>query len=202
MAFVDLKRSFVPVNKDEEANLSIGDQWGQRYAGWLSWAGLLERKRVVLLAEALSGKSDEFKHTASGLRAKGSFAFDTTIENLVDQAFLVKPDEQAALDRWKAGDEAAWFFLDSVDEALEPQTLERCVASSRCIYRPSTRPRTYPCFVSRQRLAGRTGSSHDPQYVAPAQGGASRRSRRQSRRRLARPVLRARKATGREPKEG
>jgi hypothetical protein len=117
MAFVDLKRSFVPVKKDEEANLSIDHQWGQRYAGWLSWAGLLERKRVVLLAEALSGKSEEFKHAASGLRAKGSFAFDTTVENLVDQAFLVKPDEQAALDRWKGGDEVAWFFLDSVDEA-------------------------------------------------------------------------------------
>jgi hypothetical protein len=117
MTFVDLKRSFVPVNKDEEASLSIGDQLGQRYGGWLSWAGLLERKRVVLLAEALSGKSEEFKHAASSLRAKGSFAFDTTVENLVDQAFLVKPDEQAALDRWKAGDEVAWFFLDSVDEA-------------------------------------------------------------------------------------
>jgi hypothetical protein len=117
MAFVDLKRSFVPVKKDEEANLSIGHEWGQRYAGWLSWAGLLERKRVILLAEALSGKSEEFKHAVSGLRAKGSFAFDTTVENLVDQAFLVKPDEQAALDRWKAGDEVAWFFLDSVDEA-------------------------------------------------------------------------------------
>jgi hypothetical protein len=117
MPFVDLKRSFVPVNKDEEANLAIGEQWGQRYAGWLSWAGLLERKRVVLLAEALSGKSEEFRNAASSLRVKGSFAFDTTVENLVDQAFLVLPDEQSALDRWKAGDELAWFFLDSVDEA-------------------------------------------------------------------------------------
>jgi hypothetical protein len=117
MPFVDLKRSFIPVDKDEEANLSIGHHLGQRYAGWLSWAGLLERKRVVLLAEALSGKSEEFRHAASSLRAKGSFAFDTTVENLVDQAFLVRPDEQATLDRWRAGDEVAWFFLDSVDEA-------------------------------------------------------------------------------------
>jgi hypothetical protein len=56
MAFVDLKRSFVPVEKNEEANLAIGHEWGQRYDGWLNWAALLDRKRVVLLAEALSGK--------------------------------------------------------------------------------------------------------------------------------------------------
>ena len=83
----------------------------------MDWGGLLERKRVVLLAEALSGKSEEFRHAASSLRAKGSFAFDTTVENLVDQAFLVQPDEQAALDRWRTGEETAWFFLDSIDEA-------------------------------------------------------------------------------------
>ncbi|MGB3045001.1 MAG: hypothetical protein WBB98_17650 [Xanthobacteraceae bacterium] len=117
MPFVDLNRHFVPIDSDSEIDPSIGRQWGVRYAGWLDWPMLLGLKRVVVLAEASSGKSEEFKHAALGLRAKGNFAFATTVEHLVDQAFLVAPDDQAALNRWRMGDDDAWFFLDSIDEA-------------------------------------------------------------------------------------
>ena len=62
MDFVELNRSFIPLGKDQEPNLEIGRYWGSRYGGWRSWPELLKHRRVVLLAEASSGKSEEFRH--------------------------------------------------------------------------------------------------------------------------------------------
>jgi hypothetical protein len=117
MKFVDLNRHFVAIGKDEEPNLTIGRMWGVKYAGWLDWPALLKRDRVVLLAEAASGKTEEFTNAAQSLRAGGSIAFFARIENLADGQFLPGPDDQAVLKRWRAGQERAWFFLDSLDEA-------------------------------------------------------------------------------------
>ncbi len=115
--YVDLKRNFVPVGKDAEPDLTLGSMWGRKVGGWLEWSDLLDHSRVVLLAEASSGKSEEFKHTAAGLRAKGSLAFYSTIERLSAGRLGLGPAEQELIERWQTGAEKAWFFLDSVDEA-------------------------------------------------------------------------------------
>ena len=119
MEFVDLNRSFVAIANDSESNLLIGRVWGRRIGGWLEWSDLLNYPRVVLLAEAASGKTEEFRHTASALRARGNRAFYCTIEQLADRelAASLDPAERAALTEWKSGTEVGWFFLDSVDEA-------------------------------------------------------------------------------------
>jgi hypothetical protein len=57
MAFVELNRSFFPLHKDEQPSLDFGRVWGRKLGGWLEWKDLHERQRVVLLAEASSGKS-------------------------------------------------------------------------------------------------------------------------------------------------
>ncbi|MEW6220981.1 MAG: hypothetical protein AB1634_15820 [Thermodesulfobacteriota bacterium] len=121
MPFVDLHRSFVPLDKDEEAALDFDPRWGRKYGGWLDWPDLLKRRRVVLLAEAASGKTEELRHQAKSLESQGQAAFFVTIEDLADDVFenALEPRVVDLFRRWRDGMATAdaWFFLDSVDEA-------------------------------------------------------------------------------------
>ncbi|MET4072595.1 hypothetical protein ABID58_007424 [Bradyrhizobium sp. S3.2.6] len=119
MAFVELNRSFFPLLKDQEPSLDFGRAWGRKLGGWLEWSDLWERRRVVLLAEASSGKSEEFKNQVKELRAEGKPAFYLPIEELADQGFESALDSVASkrFEQWSDGAEEAWFFLDSIDEA-------------------------------------------------------------------------------------
>ncbi len=132
MDFVDLKRSFVLIRKDEEANLEIGRIWGRKIANWIDWPDLLEHRRVVLLAEALSGKTEEFRHQVATLSDNGKAAFFVRIEDLADDGFEAALDPSAvkAFKRWRNvhADEEGWFFLDSIDEArLNHKSLEKAL---------------------------------------------------------------------------
>jgi hypothetical protein len=104
---------------DQEPNLDIGRFWGGRYSGWLNWEELLRRQRVILLAEAASGKTEEFRHQCGLLQASGNPAFYLRIEDLADQGTEAALDGVSVklLDTWLAGTGEGWFFLDSVDEA-------------------------------------------------------------------------------------
>src|SRR5687768_428359 len=85
----------------------------------LTWNDLLERHRVVILAEAGSGKSTELSRQAELLRAEGREAFIATLQNIGRKGFeraLGKAD-WARFEAWKQLDTPAWLFLDSVDEA-------------------------------------------------------------------------------------
>ena len=82
--FVQLNRWFAPIKGDKEIDATIGRMWGPKYGGWLQWAQLLKQQRVVLLAEADSGKTEEFRETANLLFAEGKAAFFLTVEALVD----------------------------------------------------------------------------------------------------------------------
>ncbi|WP_316229826.1 hypothetical protein [Bradyrhizobium sp. SZCCHNR1051] len=119
MAFVELNRSFVPLSKDSEPSLDIGPVWGRKVGGWLDWKDLREHRRVVLLAEASSGKSEEFKHQVERLTEEGKAAFYLPIEELADQGFESALDANAArqFERWSNSTDEAWFFFDSIDEA-------------------------------------------------------------------------------------
>ena len=119
MAFVELNRSFLPLHKDQEPSLDFGRIWGRKFGGWLEWKDLHERQRVVLLAEASSGKSEEFKNQVKQLNAQGHASFYLPIEELADQGFEAALDRAAAkrFEDWSNGTGTAWFFLDSIDEA-------------------------------------------------------------------------------------
>jgi hypothetical protein len=119
MAFVELNRSFFPLLKDHEPSLDFGRAWGRKLGGWLEWTDLRERRRVVLLAEASSGKSEEFRNQVKQLNAEGKTAFYLPIEELADQGFEAALDTGAAtrFEKWTNGTDEAWFFLDSIDEA-------------------------------------------------------------------------------------
>jgi hypothetical protein len=115
--YIDLKRRFIPIGKDAEPDLTFARVMGGKFAGWLDWSALLDHDRVVLLAEAESGKTREFKHTSERLRAGGSASFYTTVDELAEGQLTISPIERTLFEQWKAGSERAWFFLDSVDEA-------------------------------------------------------------------------------------
>ena len=132
MDFVELNRSFAPIEKDKELNPDIASFWGHKLSGWLNWAQLLECRRVVLLAEAASGKTCEFQNRAQALRDQGQAAFFVTVEDLADDSFVAALDLalEQAFESWRDGDtgEDGWFFLDSVDEArLHHKSLERAL---------------------------------------------------------------------------
>lgn len=86
MAFIDLDRTFRPVAADDlgdpevmaaldDSSLLKGD----------SWTVVLEYLRVVLLAEAGSGKTMEMKAQARRLSGTGKCAVFIPIEELADQ---------------------------------------------------------------------------------------------------------------------
>ncbi len=119
MDFVDLHRSFAPIHKDQETPFEFGRAWGRKMAGWLDWPELLKRRRVVLLAEALSGKTEEFRYQQEQLLEEGKPAFLIRIEQLADHGFdgALDPQGAASFATWKAANTDGYFFLDSVDEA-------------------------------------------------------------------------------------
>jgi hypothetical protein len=119
MNFINLDRNFAPLTKDQEPSLDIGRFWGGRYSGWLRWEELRRRRRVILLAEAASGKTEEFRYQCEALQAAGSPAFFLRIEELADQGAETALDGESAklFAAWLAGSGEGWFFLDSVDEA-------------------------------------------------------------------------------------
>jgi hypothetical protein len=104
MPFVDLNRCFVPIEKEQEPVLDAG-LWGLRFLGWLDWPRLLQHRRVVLLAEASSGKTEEFRNQESKLSSQGKPAFFIRIEELADQGFeaALEPSSARAFEEWRRG---------------------------------------------------------------------------------------------------
>ena len=130
MAYIDLNRNFVPIKKDEEVNLDIGRYWGKHIGGWLGWEDLLDNPRVVILAEASSGKTTEFKEITKKLRSNGKAAFFISIEELADEGFeqSLNIGDLSLFEDWKHKFEDGYFFLDSLDEArLNRKSFEKAL---------------------------------------------------------------------------
>lgn len=119
---IDLNRKFWPVEADKEndpesirAMLAFGIEVDRQ----LSWEDLLDKNRIVILAEPGTGKTEEFVAVAKRLRMAGKPAFFCRIELLqeleIRQSLVIGTREE--FDKWLTGHKEAYFFLDSVDEA-------------------------------------------------------------------------------------
>lgn len=88
-----------------------------------SWDKLLKSERVLILAEAGSGKTIEMKAQKKRLTAEGHFAFFIPIEMLYAEDIrsylsFLEQDELENFETWLAdsNNRQAYFFLDAVDE--------------------------------------------------------------------------------------
>ena len=118
--FIDLARRFRDLTRDEleepELLASMNERDLLPVGGWPE---LLKHPRIVILAEAGSGKSAEMREQAGRLARQGKFAFFVALETLDREtlASTMSADEEQAFKFWKTnGHSPAWFFLDSVDE--------------------------------------------------------------------------------------
>jgi len=115
MAYIDLNRSFVSIPKDREFDDGYDSYLFRR--SQTTWKDILELNRVVILAEAGSGKTEEITATAKRLRVEGKRAFFFRLELLsgdFDKSFEEGSPEE--FKDWLLSYDEAWFFLDSVDE--------------------------------------------------------------------------------------
>src|SRR6266566_4568660 len=115
---IELNRRFVQCDNDERSDPALVAHF-ERTAGTLGWHDLLPRRRVVLLAEAGSGKTTEMKARARALKAQGRAAFYAPVEDVGRRGLegALRHADRAQLAAWRTSEEDAWFFIDSVDEA-------------------------------------------------------------------------------------
>lgn len=118
MAFVELNRTFYELKETAEQD-SLGG-FETHLGKQLGWDQLLLEDRVVILCEAGTGKTAEIRNKAGKLKRDGKVAFFLRLENLVDNFELAFEDEFGSFcdfEAWKTTSTAAYFFLDSIDEA-------------------------------------------------------------------------------------
>ena len=128
--YIPLNRQFSPISKNhkevEEFEQSLSFSFGEPKL----WDSLLEEYRCIVLAEAGAGKTVEFKEKAAVLKNEGKQAFFIRIED-IDRQFYesFEVGNEDRFNSWLDSTEEAWFFLDSVDEALltSPRAFERAI---------------------------------------------------------------------------
>lgn len=87
--------------------------------GVKTWDDLLRKPRVVILAEAGSGKSEELNAQAARKAEAGEFSFYATVQDVGRKGVsgALRAVERAQLEAWRNSNRSGWFFIDSVDEA-------------------------------------------------------------------------------------
>lgn len=120
-SYISLDRKFSVYSKDnEKPEIDWEGIWRDSDHSFC-WQGLLEKKYAVVLAEAGSGKTEEFKNQAKSLIQQGCFSFFCRLEYLAkgdfDPFFDFDIGDGESFDSWLESDQVAYFFLDSVDEA-------------------------------------------------------------------------------------
>lgn len=118
MPVVALDRRFIEWGDQEPSDPEIRRAFGLGDGG-VGWDELLVKRRVVILAEAGSGKSTEMSERARMSAASHRCAFHATVEDVgrdgLESALGVGGRERLAA--WRRSTDEAWFFIDSVDEA-------------------------------------------------------------------------------------
>jgi hypothetical protein len=87
--------------------------------GVKTWDDLLRKPRVVILAEAGSGESEELKAQTARKVGAVEFSFYATVQDVGRKGVsgALRAGERTQLEAWRNSDRTGWFFIDSVDEA-------------------------------------------------------------------------------------
>ena len=121
MPYIDLDRRFGPLKEDDDPetwSTPFMPYWADP-AGGMTWAELLKNPFVVVLGEAGSGKTREFKAQGERIRHEQRLAFIVRAEDLVngELSHALNPDDHEILQTWRDRNDEAVFFVDAVDEA-------------------------------------------------------------------------------------
>jgi len=130
--YIDLSRRFRDLTNAELEDPDILASLSEHeFFSAEDWPELLRHPRIILLAEAGSGKTIEMREQAKRIASEGKYGFFIALESLEDESLsdLLSGEEERALEKWKAdGHSTAWFFLDAVDELkLTQGKLERAL---------------------------------------------------------------------------
>ena len=126
--FIELDRRFYELSITQ---LRMGEDDKELVKGnYLEWPDLLKLHRVILLAEAGSGKTFEIQNIARKLRIEKKKAFFLRLEHThsdFEDAFEIGNYQE--FKEWLNSYEDAWLFLDSVDEARlhSPNDFEKAI---------------------------------------------------------------------------
>jgi hypothetical protein len=117
---IELDRRFWPFKADQENDPETRRaMFAYGLEKQLAWKDLLEKNRVVVLAEPGTGKTEEFRAITRRLQMASKPAFFCKIELLqeiaIQDSFDIGTPEE--FNEWMDGNKEGYFFLDSVDEA-------------------------------------------------------------------------------------
>jgi hypothetical protein len=118
MAAISLNRRFSEWTDKEAPDPDMRLAMGLDDGG-VGWEELLTKHRVVILAEAGSGKTTEMTERARTVRLSNPYTFCATVEDVGLDGLenALSRGDRERLAAWRASADDAWFFVDSVDEA-------------------------------------------------------------------------------------
>ena len=137
--YIALDRTFSPLYQYDdpvdidETYFDWESVWESPETGGIGWQELTRKDKIVILAEAGTGKTEELKAISKQLYEQGRPAFFLRLELLLESDFQISnylsAGELSRFQEWvDSGDDEsiAYFFLDAVDEAKlqKPNALE------------------------------------------------------------------------------
>jgi hypothetical protein len=129
LATIALDRRFIEWGEGELSDPELIHRF-RRPTDLLNWETIVQRRRVVILAEAGSGKTTEMKQQVWLRQEAGQFAVYATVEDVGTDSLdnALGREDRERLASWRVSGEEGWFFVDSVDEAkLHGVRLERVI---------------------------------------------------------------------------
>lgn len=128
--FIELDRTFrdLAVSDEDGDNAKMARIFAREAS--THWADLLSEPRVIVLAEAGSGKTEEIRHICLRQRGEGKPAFFLRIEHVIDDfETSFEEGDIGEFQAWLESGKQGWLFLDSVDEARlrDPKDFERAI---------------------------------------------------------------------------
>jgi len=117
--YIDLSRRFRDLNEQELESSEYLAMSQSLFSRDTEWTDLNKHLRVLIIAEAGSGKTWEMKEQARRLSERGEAGFFLPVESLDSTPLvdLLSVEDEARFEAWKAdGSAKGWFYLDAVDE--------------------------------------------------------------------------------------
>ena len=118
MPTITLDRRFIRWDSEDASAVDVHVRFGSDRSSY-DWSEVLKYHRVVILAEAGSGKTEELRDRARVLTEAQKLAFYATVQDLGRDGLdgALGSAHKSCLADWRRSDQPGWFFIDSVDEA-------------------------------------------------------------------------------------